>query len=101
MSRFGMTPQDFIYDVLCRYHHGHQTLTAISDFYDLPLVVIARVVDLYGFNDVNGGIMRKTPPTELADEARTVVGKITDEDLKDLEIDLNLFQKNQPDEEKP
>lgn len=94
----GLPPEEFIREVLERHYGAKMTIKDIAVYYNVPMAVIVRIVDMYEPNKERGMYVRKSANSELNDEARKSNEKITDEDIKDLEIDLKLFEKGKTDE---
>lgn len=88
----GLSPEAFIRAVLEQYHTGKKDISDIAKFYDLPMAVIVRVIELYEFNGVDKTWVKKASK-ELDDAARSGVEKITDEDIEDLRLDMQLFER--------
>ena len=88
----GMPPEAFIREVLERYHNEKRSVEFLAEFYDLPKAAIARIIELYEFSGVSKSIIKKASK-ELQDKARQGNEKITDEDFKDLDLDLKLFER--------
>lgn len=70
-------------------------------FYGLPELVIARIVCLYVLDDntlespEKRSFRKRKNPEELKDAVRKISEKLTPDDLTDLKIDLNLFEKGE------
>ena len=88
----GMPPEAFIKEVLERYHIEKRSVEFLAEFYDIPKVTILRIIELYEFNGVDRSIIKKASK-ELQDKARSGSEKITEEDFKDLDLDLKLFER--------
>jgi hypothetical protein len=92
----GLPPETFIIAVLERYYIEKQSIVDIAKLYGVPKAVIVRIIDMYEFNRVNKKFIKKAS-SELDDVARKGSEKITDEDFKDLDLDIKLFERGKTD----
>lgn len=104
----GVPPEKFISDVVRGYHLEKKSVSELAKSYGVSEAVVRRVLKHYdGVFEKNSAPVTKSAKVraskivELKDITRRQKGKLTQEDLDDLLIDLKLFEKGkEPGEEK-
>ena len=101
-------PEVFMREVLYFYNTEKKSVTEIARFYDVSETVVKRIIKQYEtlkekpieFKQVKGFKEIVKELDELKDVERKSTEKITDDDIKDLEIDIRLFEKGKSTEDK-
>lgn len=98
----GLPPEEFIREVLRRHYAEHTSADALAVFYGVSPLLIRRIITHYEltveknmsmYPDRQGEKRSVKKVGELRDELRRIGGKITQEDLDDMLMDLKLFEK--------
>lgn len=98
------TPEYFIKLVIHHYVDEKQSITQIAKYYDADIIMIARIVNQYQELKEKPILFiedKRKQVDELTDSARKDNEKITLDDIRDLQIDLGLFEQGkEPDIDK-
>lgn len=105
-----LPPEEFIKVVLDMYYQRGWTVQEIAEKFEVGTGVINRILDQYGkdqlrpckqnlIEDKSKKKKEKLEVDEMKDVARKALDKITDEDIKDLRIDLHQFEKGKESDE--
>lgn len=89
-------PKQFIEVILFMFQEEKQTIESIATYFEVSPKVIKRIINMYDkkISKQKESDKKKIKGIkELKDPTRNDTEKITDDDIKDLEIDLNLFSK--------
>lgn len=92
------TPEYFIKLVMHKFLVEKYSVSYIAEYYGADILMIVRIVNQY-YNLKDEPIKfiedKRKQVDELKDSARNENEKITLDDIKDLQIDLGLFEKGQ------
>ena len=107
MDNSGFPPEEFIKEVLFRHYNEKKSVEELAKLYGISVTVIKRIIKQYEvlkekpIKFIEDKSNKKKDINELKDSARKGTEKITEDDIKDLKIDLGLFEKGkEPGEEK-